>query len=927
LRDFQANGASLQARISYGILGKVFPQRREIVGFRREKSMSVDQEREFRAENKNSKQTLLDTAPSQTSNDAQIPKSPGPTWRLLYRWLFTHTFAPQWLPDKWHHPIIGYIVAIFLQLIAVFITGLVLQLFPSISFAGLLEVLVVALVALNWGVGPSLIATLTGAALLNFVTLSPHYAWILTETDLVEVFLFLLVGVTISVVASQIEKARRNAEGLATSLTVERTRLEAIIETMPDALSIHDRQGKIVQINRAGRQNTGPGPVAYQANTDTIQTFGIRTVTGEHLPLEDLPVARALRGETVSSTELRFLNPTGQDIYALLSAAPLFDIEGKVEGAVLITHDITALHQSEREIALRASELEAVFESITDAVLLFSTEKQILRMNTATRELLVVNQQPDYPSLPANKRISLLEMHDEHGHLLTEEEWPMTRILHGEVLKGSNLSDVIIRTLEGREIALSVSGAPVRNHEGELIGALCICRDVTEQRQLEKRTQATLTTLLDMAEALVLVSDSTTGKSGEFAPVPTSKIAHRMADLTCRVLGCKRVSITAVELETEVLNPIAVVGLTPGQERQWWDEQRQGARLSDGPDSSLVAKLRANEVALLDLTQPPYSSQPNPFNIHTLLMAPMMVGNQLVGLLALDYGGLEHEYTTDEIALTKAVAKLAALVIERDRLLRERAESRANELALREANRRMDEFLGMTSHELKTPLTSIMGNTQLTVRQLRNSMLNFQKMQGMLESTERQIKFLDRLVNDLLDISRSQEQHLEVNLTPSNLASIVREAVEECRRTAPNRVITLAIPDELIAPVLADTDRIHQVMRNYLSNALKYSPAEKPLQVTLQVDEKNARVSVRDEGTGLSPHEQTQVWERFYRVHRAGTPGPSSSSDAGLGLGLYICKAIIEQHQGNVGVESTPGAGSTFWFTLPLAPITEPPTQ
>ena len=210
--------------------------------------------------------------------------------------------------------------------------------------------LAVALVALNWGVGPSLFATLTGAALLIFVVEPPRFTWTLNETGLVEVFLSLLVGVTISIVASQIEKARRNAEELAISLTKERARLEAIIETMPDGLSIHDLQGKIIRLNRVGRQNTGPGRVAYQAIADTQQTFDVRTVTGEPFPLEDFPVARALHGETVSSVELRFLNPTGQDVYALLSAAPLFDIEGKVEGAVLITHDITALHLSERKM-------------------------------------------------------------------------------------------------------------------------------------------------------------------------------------------------------------------------------------------------------------------------------------------------------------------------------------------------------------------------------------------------------------------------------------------------------------------------------------------------------------------------------------------------------------------------------------------------
>ena len=155
----------------------------------------------------------------------------------------------------------------------------------------------------------------------------------------------------------------------------------------------------------------------------------------------------------------------------------------------------------------------------------------------------------------------LLAMRDEHGRLLEDEEWPMARILNGEVLKGSNASDVIVRTLDGREVELSVSGAPVRNHEGELIGALCVCRDVTERRQLEKRTQATLTALLAMAETLVLMSDNPTSKSDELSPDAMSKIAHRMAELT------------------DVLNPIAVVGLSPEQERQWWDEQQQGAEI------------------------------------------------------------------------------------------------------------------------------------------------------------------------------------------------------------------------------------------------------------------------------------------------------------------------------------------------------------
>ncbi len=460
---------------------------------------------------------------------------------------------------------------------------------------------------------------------------------------------------------------------------------------------------------------------------------------------------------------------------------------------------------------------------------------------------------------------------------------------------------------------------------GNIIGAVCICRDVKEQRQLETRTQETLNALLAMAETLVLspaVSADTDQlpplTSDEHTSVGLRKVARRMAELTSKVLGCQRVSISAVEPETELIHPIAVVGLNPEQEEQWWIEGMETkARLGEGLNPDQRARLRANEILLLDMRQPPFNELPNSYNIGLFLIAPMCVGNQVVGILSLDYGGLEHEYTQEEVALTKAVARLSALVIERERLLRERADARATELALREANRRMDEFLGMTSHELKTPLTSIKGNTQLTARQLKNSLQGFQKMHDMLENSERQIRLLDRLVDDLLDISRSQTNHLELNLAPCDMKDIIRTSVEVQRLAWPNRTITLEMPAEQVGPVYADCDRISQVIANYLTNALKYSAEDRPVLVELREEAEQVRFAVIDEGVGLSVDEQNRIWERFYRAQGVEVLSTSHSSMMGLGLGLYICKTIIELHHGSVGVESSPGSGSTFWFTLP----------
>jgi signal transduction histidine kinase len=135
------------------------------------------------------------------------------------------------------------------------------------------------------------------------------------------------------------------------------------------------------------------------------------------------------------------------------------------------------------------------------------------------------------------------------------------------------------------------------------------------------------------------------------------------------------------------------------------------------------------------------------------------------------------------------------------------------------------------------------------------------------------------------------------------------------QQAARTRQIELVVPSEEVVPVLVDAGRIGQALTNYLSNALNYAPFDQVVSVGLEVVGSSARVAVRDQGPGLTAEQQQRVWERFYQVAAPGVHGP----DRGLGLGLAIAKMIIEQHQGQVGVESAPGHGATFWFTLPLA--------
>ncbi len=253
----------------------------------------------------------------------------------------------------------------------------------------------------------------------------------------------------------------------------------------------------------------------------------------------------------------------------------------------------------------------------------------------------------------------------------------------------------------------------------------------------------------------------------------------------------------------------------------------------------------------------------------------------------------------------------------------------AVENALRAANTLKDAFLAIASHELRTPLTSAKTYLQLAQRRLAQSAPlpgaagdgnSGPTIQQLLSASANALGRLEGLVGDLLDVARLQAGKLTLHLTRMDLCTLVKAVVEEEALAEPERVIQLTerLASEAQQPVwvMGDPDRLRQVVSNYLSNARKYSPPDEPIIIQLRVRRANAQVSVSDRGPGLRREQQAHVFEQFYQV--AGIT-PQQGSQVGLGLGLYICRTLIEQHQGRVGVASRPGAGSRFWFTLPLA--------
>ena len=684
--------------------------------------------------------------------------------------------------------------------------------------------------------------------------------------------------------------------------------------------------GEWLHVNAKVCAITGYGCEELQGKTFQDITYA------EDIVSELVYIERLLADEIPDYTvEKRCFHKNGSLIWLHATVSLVRDNAGMPHYFIVFLEDITQRKRAEveqysaREATARTHELGAILEAMADAVLVYDREGNITFASASAHELFPLDSWPDHLSQSMRERSLHYQMRGEDGVELEPEQAPPQRLLRGEVLKGAHVVDIMIHAHHGRQLQISISGSPVRDAQGEIVGAVLIARDVTKRRNLERRTQRALEGLLELAELLVQLPE-------DIEEVDVS--ARELVELTCSVLGCQRVGIWSVEPGTGALCPLAVSGMPEEQEREWWVQQeRFVASMRNAFPVEYAERLHRNEVLVLDMRKPPFNTLPNPYAIHVMLMAPMYIGDRLMGFLALDHGAVAHTYTQEEIALAGAIAKLSALVLERQRLLSERADVQGRVVALREANKRMEEFLGIASHELRTPLTTIKANVQLAMRRLRGlsqqpeaSSAEVMDRIGvtfeMLQRAERQVNVLNRLVNDLIDISRIQAGKLQLHLRqePANLVSIVTDAVHEQRKVTPARTIRLCLPVEEYLPVIADPDRIVQVLTNYVSNALKYSAADKPVEVWLELEGDGegrfARVSVRDQGPGLVLEEQQRVWECFYQSQSIKV---QSGSGVGLGLGLHISQTLIERHHGQVGVISAPGEGSTFWFTLPLA--------
>jgi PAS domain S-box-containing protein len=727
--------------------------------------------------------------------------------------------------------------------------------------------------------------------------------------------------------------------------------LEATLEAIADALVICDASGDLVMVNAAFESLIGlERDPQFQGRSLRERMGKVEIMNVDNTPMrpEQWPLARLLRGEVLRGDredDFRVRSLDGREVLLNPSGAPLRDAAGNITGAVAVYRDVTERRhlETERELALeeadrQSARLRTVLEVLPLGVAISDASGRLLTLNPAFYALWG-------KGAPASQGIAEYGAYKgwwpETGEPIAGEEWAIARALrHGDKTVAEECD---IEAFDGTRKTMLNSAAPIRDEHGEVSGAVSVGLDITERKQLERRLRASeqrthqaLDALLTLAERLVSLPEreaAATPSEAHQRAGELQAIGQHMAALTARVVGCRRVALLVAERRGEPIQPFATFGVSAEEEQQWRRGDREAGYLRDSLPPDYRARLLAGEVLLIDYAQPPFNTLPNPHRIRALLLAPLRIGGELIGVINADFGDEPHEYTAQEVRLLGAVAQLVALVVERERLLQQRTEAEARELALTEANRRMDEFLGIASHELRTPVTVLVVNTQMLLRQAEQAQSRsgtagvdreyLDRELALLRRMDSQLKRLSRLLGDLVDVSRIRAGRLELRLARCDLAEIVREAVAEQQLAHPDHAIRSKLSAAEPAIVFADGERIGQVVTNYLTNALKYSERAQPVTVQLQVAAGRARVEVRDRGQGIPPEQLARIWEVFHRVPSVEV---RSGSGMGLGLGLHICKSLVERHGGELGVASEVGKGSTFWFTLPLASAEQDPS-
>ena len=552
--------------------------------------------------------------------------------------------------------------------------------------------------------------------------------------------------------------------------------------------------------------------------------------------------------------------------------------------------------QLSRSINQQTKRTETMIAGMADGVLLVDGDGNTVFINPAGQRLLGRSE----IGVPITKQAEVYRLRDEHGRQLDPQELPAAQALS----TGHAVQDMtVLIAREGTEkVAVSMSATPL-HEEGRTTGVVVTFRDITERRVFEEQMQAQATRAQVLADAGAFFSSN----------IDPTWVTQAIAERTAEVLG----DWSAVILRNADSKELSVAAIYHRDMTSlglaWSYIYRQPLIVGEGIIGQVVStgypSLTTNVRGLTENTNPGTNAgtyHASPVKLASLLILPLRTRREMIGALIIAANDPERAMTDDKLPLAEVLAERAALAIENAKLYTEQVEARRK---VEDLSRLKDEFLSIASHELRTPVTSIKGYTQLAKMLIKEGDLN--TSEEYLDIALDQIDRMSRLILELLDVSRIETGRLEIRREPIAWTHFVRDVVHRHHTAVSDRRFHVSVSDD-DRLVVGDRDRLEQVLGNLLENAVKYSPDGSDVTVKVEDREDGFVTAVCDRGIGIPADELGQVFERFHRGRQV-----SSTNYGGLGLGLYITKQIIERHGGSIWVESKEGQGTTFYFSLP----------
>ena len=412
-------------------------------------------------------------------------------------------------------------------------------------------------------------------------------------------------------------------------------------------------------------------------------------------------------------------------------------------------------------------------------------------------------------------------------------------------------------------------------------------------------------------------------------------ILHSVLEMALSTLNCDRGMVQLYDEEQQAFTALLSSGFADDEaEAEWLGEQKLWLTPDSNQYQGFRRQLMEGHATVINAEQ--YPHQPNPFSQTMVLAAPITHNHCLLGLMMLDRSPAcqmnvflkrepqspLREFTVWDMAVIEGIAQLAGLAIEQVRWQQEATNARTNEAAMREANALKDEFLAITAHEFRTPLTVILAHSQVALRQLRrmgNNEEPIQRVNDSLATIEEQTHQLTNIVNTFLEVTQINRGQLVIKSEAVDISEIAQQVVAASSATSAQHSISCNIaPAEHPYLVMGDSSRLSQIFGNLIQNAIKYSPLGGPIIVSLRQYRSDAEgtieVCITDKGIGIPKEALPRLFERFYRA-----PDIHGTKTKGIGLGLYLVAELLHMHGGTIRVESSGvySEGSRFIFTLP----------